>query len=119
MEWVRWGSWMLFAGVALGAFGAHGLKERLLGDAKQIYQTGVLYHLIHALGLLLLGALSSQRLNDSLVRSAGWFFVAGIFLFSGSLYLLSVTGVKKFGMITPIGGLAFLAGWLSLALSAR
>lgn len=119
MEWVRWGSLILFLGVALGAFGAHGLKDALSQDAKHIYHTAVLYQLIHGLGLLAVGWLATLKPGDGLVRNAGAAFVLGIALFSGSLYLLSLTGVKKFGMITPFGGLAFLLGWVWLALAAR
>ena len=119
MGWVRWGSLVMLLGVALGAFGAHGLNERLSPDAKQLYHTAVFYHLIHGLGLLCVGWLVTIKPMDAMVRYAGWAFVSGIFLFSGSLYLLSLTGVKKLGMITPLGGVALLVGWLCLALAAR
>ena len=119
MVWIRYGSLLMLAGVALGAFGAHGLKETLSADAKQTYQTAVLYHLIHGLALLLVGWLSTVKPHEPLVSRAGWAFMLGIVLFSGSLYLLSVTGMKKLGMITPFGGLALLLGWLCLALSAK
>lgn len=119
MGWVRWGSLVLLLGVTLGAFGAHGLKDRLSPNAAQLYHTAVLYHLVHGLGLLVVGWLASVRPMEPMVRYAGWAFVSGILLFSGSLYLLSVTGVRKLGMITPLGGVAFLCGWLCLALAAR
>ena len=119
MIWIRWGSLFLLVGVALGAFGAHGLKETLTAEAKQICQTAVLYHLVHGLSLLAVGWLSTLKPADVLVRYAGWSFVAGIILFSGSLYLLGVTGIKKLGIITPFGGLAFLLGWALLTLAAR
>ena len=119
MVWVRWGSLLVFLGVALGAFGAHGLKASLSVEAQELYRTAVLYHLIHGLGLVAVGWLQTVKPTESLVPCAGWAFLVGVVLFSGSLYLLSVTGIKKLGIITPLGGIAFLLGWLSLALSAR
>ncbi len=119
MTWIRYGSLLMLVGVALGAFGAHGLKDVLTPEGKQTYQTAVLYHLVHGLGLLAVGWLATLKPTEPLLRNAGWAFVIGIILFSGSLYLLSVTGIKKLGIITPFGGLAFLAGWLLLALSAK
>jgi uncharacterized membrane protein YgdD (TMEM256/DUF423 family) len=118
MGWIRIGSVAMLLGVALGAFGAHGLKTALSDDARHLYQTAVLYHLVHGLGLLAVGWLAILKPMEPLTRSAGWAFVVGIALFSGSLYLLSVTGLKKLGLITPFGGLAFLAGWLCLTLAA-
>ena len=108
----------MLLGVALGAFGVHGLKDALSAEGKQTYQTAVLYHLIHGLALLAVGWLALLKPNEAMVRNAGWAFVLGIVLFSGSLYLLSVTGIRKLGIITPFGGLAFLLGWLCLALAA-
>lgn len=119
MSWIRYGSLLMLLGVALGAFGAHGLKDALSAEGKQTYQTAVLYHLVHGLALLAVGWLATLKPADSLVRAAGWAFVWGIVLFSGSLYVLSITGVKKLGLITPFGGLAFLVGWICLAASAR
>ena len=117
MNWIRWGSLLMFLGVALGAFGAHGLKTQLSSEAKQVYQTAVLYHLIHGLALIAVGYLSVLKPAHPLIRQAGWSFAIGIALFSGSLYVLSVTGLKKLGLVAPFGGLAFLIGWLFLALS--
>jgi len=108
----------MFLGVLLGAFGAHGLKDALSEEGKKLYQTAVLYHLIHGLGLLAVGWLSVLKPMEFSLRLAGWAFILGIILFSGSLYLLSLTGLKKLGAITPFGGLAFLIGWFCLALSA-
>jgi len=108
----------MFLGVLLGAFGAHGLKDVLSEEGKKLYQTAVLYHLIHGLGLLAVGWLSLLKPRESLLNMAGWAFLLGILLFSGSLYLLSLTGAKRLGIITPFGGLAFLIGWFCLALSA-
>ena len=106
-----------FLGVALGAFGAHGLRARLSPEMLAVFETGVRYHLVHAVALLALAGLMN-RLNGWLVTTAGWLFVAGIVLFSGSLYLLALTGVTILGAITPLGGLAFLAGWACLAFAA-
>jgi uncharacterized membrane protein YgdD (TMEM256/DUF423 family) len=103
--------------VAFGAFGAHGLRGRLAPDMLAVFETGVRYHMYHALALLLVAALA-PRLPGKAIVSAGWLFVAGIVLFSGSLYVLAVTGVTALGAITPIGGVAFLAGWVALAIAA-
>ncbi len=119
MVWVRYASLIMCLGVLLGAFGAHGLKKSLSAEMIQIYQTGVFYHLVHGLALLAVGWVATLKPNEGLVRTSGWFFVLGIVLFSGSLYLLSLTGIKRFGMITPLGGLSFLIGWLCLATTAR
>ena len=119
MVWFRYGSLLMFLGVVLGAFGAHALKGSLSEEGKAVYHTAVLYHLIHSLGLLAVGWLATLKPTEPMIRNAGWAFIIGILLFSGSLYLLAVTGMKKLGIITPFGGLAFLAGWLFLALSAK
>ncbi|WP_433944601.1 DUF423 domain-containing protein [Paenibacillus sp. SN-8-1] len=108
------GGIMMFLAVALGAFGAHALKEKLSEDMMKVYQTGIQYHLIHGVGLLLLGVLAGQMNGSAQVVLAGWFLFAGIILFSGSLYALSLSGIRKLGAITPLGGLAFLAGWAIL-----
>lgn len=104
--------------VALGAFGAHGLKQRLTPDLLAVYQTGVQYHIYHTLALLAVGALLTSAPASAALRWSGWLFIAGIVVFSGSLYVLSLTGVRWLGAITPIGGAAFLAGWAALALAA-
>jgi uncharacterized membrane protein YgdD (TMEM256/DUF423 family) len=97
--------------VALGAFGAHGLKTRIAPELLSVYKTGVEYHFYHALGLILVG-LTAWRLPESAhLKAAGWAMLAGIVLFSGSLYLLALTGLGWLGAITPFGGLAFLAAW--------
>jgi uncharacterized membrane protein YgdD (TMEM256/DUF423 family) len=106
-----------FTGVALGAFAAHGLRARLSAEHLAVFQTGVHYQLIHALALFGV-ALLLQRLPSGLLQAAGSLFALGILLFSGSLYLLTLSGIGKLGMITPLGGLAFLAGWLCLGLAA-
>jgi uncharacterized membrane protein YgdD (TMEM256/DUF423 family) len=100
--------------VAAGAFGAHALRTRLSSDALAAFETGVRYQLSHALALLLV-AWAATRWPAAPVRAAGWLFVAGTVIFSGSLYLLALTGARALGAVTPLGGLAFLAGWLALA----
>ena len=106
--------------VGFGAFGAHGLRGRLTPEMLAVFETGVRYHMYHALALLLTAALTSRAPGtaDTAFRAAGWLFITGIVLFSGSLYLLAVTGVTVLGAITPIGGVAFLAGWAALAIAA-
>jgi len=106
--------------VGFGAFGAHGLRGRLTPDMLAVFETGVRYHMYHALALLLTAALATRDMahGGKAIVAAGWLFVAGIVLFSGSLYLLAVTGVTMLGAITPIGGVAFLAGWAALAIAA-
>jgi len=103
-----------FLAVGLGAFGAHGLRSRLSPEMLAVFETGVRYHMYHSLALILT-ALIAGRVDGWLVRTAGWLFVAGIVLFSGSLYALALSGVTVLGAITPLGGLAFLAGWACLA----
>lgn len=110
-----------FSGVALGAFGAHGLKARLAAkpDAEQRlawWQTGAQYHLVHALAIGLAAVRPSPAHGGSAL--APWLFLAGIALFSGSLYTMTLTGIRKLGAVTPLGGLAFLAGWAALAYNA-
>lgn len=112
------GSVSAFFGVGLGAFGAHGLKSMVDVDMLKVWETAVLYQLIHALGLILIGLLCTQLPGIAMVRIAGWAMLAGTILFSGSLYILVLTGAKPLGIITPIGGVAFLAGWLMLAAAA-
>ncbi len=112
------GSLNALLGVALGAFGAHGLKSRVTPEMLTVWETAVQYHLIHALGLLFIGILCHLIPEVSLVRISGWSILVGIVLFSGSLYALVLTGTKPLGIITPIGGVAFLVGWLLLAISA-
>ena len=104
--------------VALGAFGAHGLRSRLLPDRLVTFETAVRYQIYHALGLLAVAAAITRGPGSSLPVAAGWLFVLGTLLFSGSLYLLALTDKRWLGAITPFGGLAFIAGWICLALSA-
>jgi uncharacterized membrane protein YgdD (TMEM256/DUF423 family) len=106
-----------FTGVALGAFAAHGLKSRLTAEYLAVFQTGVHYQMIHALALFGV-ALLSLHAPSRVLNVAGGAFILGILLFSGSLYALTLVGIGKLGIITPIGGVAFLVGWLCLGLSA-
>jgi len=105
------GAGLMALAVIVGAFGAHELKSKLSVDMMQVYKTGVEYHVYHALGLLLIGILSLQ-FASSLMNWSGVFIVIGIALFSGSLYLLAITGVRWLGAITPIGGMCFIIGWI-------
>ena len=98
--------------VILGAFGAHGLKSRISGDMMAVYHTATLYHAIHALGLIAIGLVAAWVPDSGYLKSAGWTMLAGIVLFSGSLYVLSVTGARWIGAITPIGGMAFVIAWI-------
>lgn len=107
-----------FLGVALGAFGAHGLRSRLSPDMLAVFETGVRYQMYHVFALLVVAAAIGHLGNARLLVMANWFFVAGIVLFSGSLYALALTGMDMLGAITPIGGLFFLLGWACLAFSA-
>ena len=117
-RFIVWGSLLAFLGVALGAFGAHGLRDQISEDSLAVYNTGVHYHLVHALGLVLLGLAADRLADRKKVNAAGWCLLIGVVLFSGSLYLLAVTGIKWLGAITPLGGVAFLAGWAMLGLAA-
>jgi uncharacterized membrane protein YgdD (TMEM256/DUF423 family) len=104
---------LLALAVAIGAFGAHGLKSHLSNETIQVFKTGVEYHFYHALGLLLIGILSIS-LPSGLLNWSAILITAGIILFSGSLYILAITGIKWLGAITPLGGLSFIAGWILL-----
>lgn len=104
-----------FLSVAFGAFGAHALKQILAADMLANYQTGVQYQMMHALGLIGVGLASAALPNSRQLRWAGRFMFAGIVIFSGSLYVLSLTGIKTLGAITPIGGVCFLLGWAMMA----
>lgn len=108
------GALLALLAVALGAFGAHSLQGSFGPGLADVYETGVRYHFYHAFALLAV-AFAITRWPSSLLPVAGWLFVAGIVLFSGSLYVLSLTGIRVLGAITPLGGLAFLAGWAILA----
>lgn len=106
-----------FFAVALGAFAAHGLRDRLPADLLAVFQTGVQYQMYHALALFGVGLLGMQFADSALLRASGFMFIAGIVIFSGSLYILSLSGIRWLGAITPIGGMAFLVGWVLLAIA--
>lgn len=106
------------AAVALGAFGAHALDGRVEARLLDVFETGVRYHMYHALALIAVVVAINYWPNSSLPVIAGWLFLAGIVIFSGSLYLLTFTGKSWLGAITPIGGVAFIAGWICLAVAA-
>ncbi|MGH7897623.1 MAG: DUF423 domain-containing protein [Candidatus Binatia bacterium] len=111
MNWILVGAALGFLAVLAGAFGAHGLKASLATDRLEIFEVAVRYQMYHSIALVLAGILNSPR--------AGWAFVLGILIFSGSLYLLVATNARWLGAVTPIGGLLFLAGWVFLAVSHR
>lgn len=113
MSWFKVGAAICFLAVALGAFGAHALKATLVvNDSRAIWNTAVLYHFLHGLALIVL---STQNTN----RIACYCFVAGIVLFSGSLYLLAATHTTWLGAVTPLGGICFLAGWAYVFFASR
>src|SRR5690349_6669442 len=113
MNWTRIAGVTGALGVALGAFGAHALRGRIAEDLLAAYRTGVEYHLVHAVALLAFAA--SGRASSGRAGLPGWLFLAGIVLFSGSLYAMVLTGQRGFGALTPFGGLCFIGGWLTLA----
>ena len=99
--------------MVLGAFGAHALRERLSGDALSVWQTAVQYHFWHALALL-----ATAQLAGTWAKAAGWLFIAGVLVFSGSLYALALDAPRTLGMITPVGGVALILGWIVFAIAA-
>jgi uncharacterized membrane protein YgdD (TMEM256/DUF423 family) len=109
---------LLALAVAFGAFGAHALRARLSPDMSAVWQTAVQYHAWHALGLAIVGLFLQQRPAAAGMALAGWLFVAGVVLFSGSLYAMALTGMRSLGAVTPIGGAAFIAGWIVFAWAA-
>jgi uncharacterized membrane protein YgdD (TMEM256/DUF423 family) len=108
------GSLSLFLSVALGAFGAHALRDQLSDRMREVFETAVRYQLIHSITILIVGILAGRGVY---FQYAGWLYIVGIMLFSGSLYLLAVTNIRALGIITPLGGLAFLAGHLLLLIA--
>ncbi|HEY0482264.1 MAG TPA: DUF423 domain-containing protein [Kofleriaceae bacterium] len=114
--WISVGALNAALAVAAGAFAAHGLRERLDARALEVFETGARYHMYHALAIIAAGLVASSAARGA--QTAAWMFQIGIVLFSGSLYALALSGVKGLGAITPVGGLAFLAGWLWLAWTA-
>lgn len=121
MLWIRIAAALGFLGVALGAFGAHALKARLTPDLLAVWQTGVLYHLIHALALLALALYArstAASASPASITAPATALVLGIALFSGSLYALALTGIRPLGAVTPFGGLSFLFAWGWIAIKA-
>jgi uncharacterized membrane protein YgdD (TMEM256/DUF423 family) len=112
---LRLGAGLAAAGVALGAFGAHGLRSLVTPERLAVFETGVRYHLVHALAVLVAAGAAHVAPQAAGPRWAGALFALGVLLFSGSLYLLVWTGVTTWGAVTPLGGLSFLAGWIALA----
>ena len=112
------GALSAFIAVGAGAFGAHGLRARLSPEMLAVFETGVRYQMYHALGLFA-AAWVASRWPGGMAHAAGWLFVAGTIVFSGSLYLLALTGTRWLGAVTPLGGVAFLAGWIALMLATR
>ena len=117
-RWFAIGATLGGLGVALGAFGAHGLKTRASAESVATWETAAKYQLIHALALLAT-AWACERWPGALPNAAAWLFIAGIALFSGSLYALVLSGQRVLGAVTPLGGVCFIAGWACLALAAR
>ncbi|MCL6602697.1 MAG: DUF423 domain-containing protein [Paenibacillus sp.] len=113
---LAWGSVLAMLSVAIGAFGAHLLKPIIDADLLKVYETGVQYQMMHALGLILIAIIIGQWGESTRLRWAGILLISGIVLFSGSLYVLSISGIKVLGAITPLGGICFLVGWLCLIL---
>jgi len=118
ITWLRIGAIFGALGVTMGAFGAHGLKERLSPYSLDIFETAVRYQMYHAPALLAVGLLGVLGRGGFALNLAGWSFTLGILIFSGTLYALSVTDVKWLGAITPIGGLFLILGWIALAIAA-
>jgi uncharacterized membrane protein YgdD (TMEM256/DUF423 family) len=106
-----------FTGVLAGTFGAHGLRELVAADLLAVFETGVRYHMLHAIALVGMAVLAGAWPSSRSILIAGWLITIGIIVFSGSLYALAITGERRLGMITPLGGAAFLAGWLAVFLA--
>ncbi|KQY83871.1 hypothetical protein ASD24_08685 [Paenibacillus sp. Root52] len=115
-KWMMLGAILMMLSVAIGAFGAHIVKEHIDAKALATYETGVQYHMIHAVALLIVGLTAGQLGESTKLRWSARLLLIGIIVFSGSLYVLSTTGIKILGAITPIGGVAFITGWLLFAL---
>lgn len=117
MHWVAIGAFVLAIAVMLGAFGAHGLKDLLTVERMATYQTAVQYQFYHGLGIILVGVVLMNFPNSDGVLWSAMLLLTGLFLFSGSLYLLTLFGLRWLGMVTPLGGIAFIAGWIVLAVT--
>ena len=115
--WIALGAVNAAIAVAAGAFAAHGLRDRLDARALEVFETAARYQMYHAVAIILAGIIATSGVTRG-AQTAGWIFQAGIVLFSGSLYVLALTGIKGLGAITPLGGVAFLAGWLWLGWTA-
>ncbi|WP_145329088.1 DUF423 domain-containing protein [Paenibacillus xylanexedens] len=115
-RWMTLGAILTMLSVAIGAFGAHMLKGKIGASAIATYETGVQYHMIHALALMIVGLTAGQLGASTKLQWAARLLFTGIIIFSGSLYVLSISGIKILGAITPIGGVAFIAGWLLFAM---
>ncbi len=118
-KYTKIGAFTAMLSVVLGAFGAHMLEDSLTADALDVYETAVQYHMFHSIGILLIALLMDRVPSQKLAGWAARLLLIGIVLFSGSLYALALSGVKVLGAITPIGGAAFIAGWICMALAAR
>ena len=116
MNWLRVGGVLMALGVAAGAFGAHGLRERVSPEMLAVWKTGANYHMLHAMALVLLGAGLQDKISQPQI--CGWLFTIGILFFAGSLYAMTLTGLGWLGALTPLGGLCFIGAWLVLAISA-
>ena len=114
MMWVRVGSFLMAAGILLGAFGAHGLKAILDAGQMEVFKTAVFYQIVNALGLILIGTLSLQTPSRSKLLPSGALLTAGTLLFSGSLYLMTMNGMTNLAFLTPIGGICLVVGWIFL-----
>lgn len=115
---IAWGSVLMALSVAIGAFGAHMLEGKISADELAVYETGVHYHMIHGIAVLIAGILAGALGESRKLFWAGTLFIAGVIIFSGSLYVLSISGIKWLGAITPIGGVSFIAGWIMLLSAA-
>lgn len=115
---IAWGSVLMALSVAIGAFGAHMLEGKISADELAVYETGVHYHMIHGIAVLIAGILSGALGESRKLFWAGTLFIAGVIIFSGSLYVLSISGIKWLGAITPIGGVSFIVGWIMLLSAA-
>lgn len=119
-NWFLVGCILMALTVALGAFGAHGLKNVLVANQRMdTFETGIKYQFYHVFGILIACLVASQVGQTNLIEWACWLFLVGIIVFSGSLYVLSLTNIRWLGAITPLGGVCFIAGWVSLGLSIR
>jgi uncharacterized membrane protein YgdD (TMEM256/DUF423 family) len=117
LNWFAVGAIAGAIGVALGAFGAHALKSRVTEDLLSVFEIGVRYQMYHALALFAV-AWAAGRWPGNWINAAGWLFIAGILVFSGSLYLMTLSGARWLGAVTPVGGLCFILGWIALAVAA-